>query len=211
MKRRMTLAALLMASSLVFSNQSEAAIIVNGDFETGDISGWNGMDPSIAPVSDAGFWAGGGWGSFLNGHYAVNFGGANRPAGETLWQQFSTIAGQQYVLNFDYGRFIEGSGGPQSLEVTVSNSADSAILFQTVVTDLSSASDLGALFDPYSHTFTASGSETILAFKDVSAGTHNTDGTLDNVQVAAVPEPSTLMLIGSGFAFCAFRRKLRIS
>ena len=199
------LTGILVVLGLALVNQSDAAVITNGDFETADLTGWNAYDPPFV-TSDTGFRAAGATGAFSSGHYAVDFGGANRAAGETIWQQFSTIAGKQYTLDFDYGQFVIGDG-PQSIEVSLKNAGDSAILFQNVVTAPSGKMDLSVMLDHYHYTFVATGTNTTIQFRDVSLTTHNSDGILDNVQIGAVPEPSSIILIGSSVVFYSLRRR----
>lgn len=59
--------------------------------------------------------------------------------------------------------------------------------------------------------FMAKGSLTRLRFEDSSpAGTVFYGAAIDDVTIAALPEPSSLLLIGSGLAAVLARRRLRV-
>lgn len=57
---------------------------------------------------------------------------------------------------------------------------------------------------PFSYKFTASSSSTVVAFLNNSAAGNNYVG-LDNVSMSAVPEPSSLLLLGAGITWLAAR------
>ncbi len=111
---------------------ANAELITNGGFETGDFSGWS-CGPALCGSSDqanvyfsgvsSAFPGAGGY-SFLAG--ASTYATPNDPSGppsnpiySSISQTFSTVAGQQYLLTFDYGEYNNnntiynpGSGDP---------------------------------------------------------------------------------------------------
>jgi len=184
-----------------------AAIVNNGDFETGDFTGWTAQG-NVAVTSDADFrdFAGAN-GSFPTGRFAAQFGNGDSPATGVISQQFATIAGQEYRIALEYGRLGFGSG-PQSIQLSLTNASDNALLFQTTITDGTGDVNLATLLDSRTYQFFASGPATELTFRDVSVTTHSTDGVLDNVIVTIVPEPGSfaLLALGAGLTCCRRRR-----
>lgn len=74
--------------------------------------------------------------------------------------------------------------------------------------------DLGAMMTGYQFSFTATGGTSTLLFSDTSgdtfSDTYGVDGVLDNVSVAAVPEPATQALFLAGLALMgAITRRLK--
>jgi len=187
---------------------AHAAPVTNGDFETGDFTGWS-ISGSAAVTSDADFRAfAGATGSFPTGFFAAQFGNGDSPATGVISQQFATIAAQAYQIELDYGRLGFGAG-PQSLQLSLTNVSDGTVLFQTTITDGTGDSNLASLLDRYTYQFFASGPATKLTFRDVSATTMSTDGVLDNVRVTVVPEPTALALIAWGAGLACWRHRRR--
>jgi len=206
---------LLLATCLQFtisitgSGKARANLVINGDFETGNLSGWNNSG-TVVVGSELDFHTGGGGeGSFPVGSYAVNFGGYNLPNDGIISQSLETIIGQEYSLTFDYGRFQYGDGGPQSLHVEVISLTDNNHLIDTIITDSSGERNLSLLFEEYSYQFISSSSSVLLSFGDVSSGTHDTDGVLDNVSITVIPTPGALILGSIGIGFVTWLRRRR--
>jgi hypothetical protein len=190
-------------ASCLISTQANAGLIVNGDFETGDFTGWSATGRADV-LSDAQYRSIGATGFFPVGIFTVSFNAGDLPASGVVTQDFATTAGQTYTLDFDFGKLQtdpDGDSTVQSLRVSLMNIADSASLFATIVSDASGTRDLGSIFDHYAFSFAATGATTRLAFADVTAGAAiATDGFLDNVKVtplSSVPEPSGLALVGT--------------
>jgi hypothetical protein len=139
-------AALIVGSAVPAS----ANAIVNGDFETGDLTGWTAM--GAVDVIDGQLYAqcchGVGSPAGLANHFAV-FGGGDRLSDGTLYQSFATTAGTTYSLTFDYGAF----SGSNSRTQTMAVSANGTQAF----TSRPANRNLGAMFQHFSLSFTASG------------------------------------------------------
>lgn len=160
-------------------------LLVNGSFETGDLTGWTAINnipggPHNAyPV--AVHYAEGA----SDGIYAILFNsGDTQPMG-VLEQTFATVPGRQYTLSFDYAVF--GAPIPQSLVVEVSNSS----LTPQVATAVSIGFVIPPAFTTFTYTFTATATSSTLRFSDFPANfTVSEDGILDNVSVVAASPPA---------------------
>ena len=207
MKHTQTMA---MATLLLVASQlTQANLMTNGGFETGDFTGWSHAG-NLAVISDAQFRnQAGAIGLFPNGAFAVDFSNGNNPATGYLTQNLSLEAGQTYELSFNYGRLQPGGGGPQSLRVEVTNLADDQQLLNTVISDSSAQIDLAILLDQYTYRFFANVPSVKLSFSDESNGTLSTDGVFDNVTLSAVPLPATAWFLLSGLGSIWLLRSIR--
>ena len=138
-------------------------LITNGDFATNDLTGWT-------TTGQTDFNAGG-----------IRFGEANVAGPHTASQTIATLAGETYLLTFDYR---DGRGDfNQSLQVTVDGSSNLLTTSQ-IVTDVE-----GNTYVRYQYTFTADSSASTITFTDTSDSsglsndTDTTDGHLDNISV----------------------------
>jgi hypothetical protein len=204
-KTAFTAAALTVAAS-----GAQAATIVNGNFETlgSGIPGWTvspGNEiivvPGSAYIPCCG--ASGTPGELANNF--VTFGPGNIANTSTLSQIFSTIAGQLYTVKFDFG--VMGNG-PQTLFAEILNAGGPTITAGTWTRTANN--NLTTTFGTSSLSFIAGSASTELKFK-VDPVTNSVDGILDNVSIAAVPEPATwlMMIFGFGLVGGAMRYRQR--
>jgi hypothetical protein len=193
---RIALAVSVFAFGTVGIAHAGSNLVNNGSFETGDFTGWTvSGDTSFIGVCDVsncpGF-------SPQDGNFAGYFG----PVGDTatISQTIATTPGDEYSLSFYLANPVGGT--PNYFNVTFGNSSFSFTNF-------------GVAFGWQQFTLTtlATSDQTQLSF------TFRNDPAywfLDNVTVeqsgGTVPEPSTLVLFGSGVLGLAgiARRKLRL-
>ena len=176
---------------MLFASSAQAGLICNGDFETGDFSGWQQTG-----AGDAGMVAADGE-YVIAGNYAAFFGGYGSFTGIT--QEAATAAGQAYTLSF----WLRNLGGGMFNDDTVS--------YFSVSID-------GAI-QPASLLYTKEASEATrydLAFAAASSLTEvkfefrqdDSFWILDDVAVDAagvsgeVPEPGSLPLALAGLLAC---------
>lgn len=119
-----------------------------------------------------------------------------------IYQNLTTTIGQTYKLTFAYGN-NPGNSPSQALVTVMGTPGVSSLLNHSI----STAGDLG--WTIFSGTFVADSTSTKLDFLE-TVGANNAGILLDDINVSAVPEPSTwaMMVLGfMGVGFMAYRRK----
>lgn len=179
--------------------------VVNGDFSASS-TGW-AFSGQVVVANSAAYVGCCATGDTGTGNFAA-FGGGDGPDDGQITQTIATIAGQQYSLTFLYGAFSSPSGrGTQSIAIAAGD-------LSTTLVSATSSRELSDVLSSYQYNFVASGATTTLTFTDVSTSTSSIDAFLDNVdveRVSAIPEPSSLGLIGTGFACLGafYRNRIR--
>ena len=168
---------LVMASSVTPSHALN--LLTNGDFETGDFSAWNQSGPYMYVTTSNPY----------SGSFAAALGTSNGFG--TLSQTISTTPGLEYELSF----VLANSGGANEFIATANGN--------TLFSEVNGGNQPYTL---YSNLFTADS-----ALTDITLYARNDSGafSLDNVGVdlAPVPEPATLLLLGAGLSGISFLRK----
>ena len=128
-------------------------------------------------------------------------GEGNQGTTNGIKQSVGTTPGAAYDLSFWLGHqysFAPGySLGPSSTALYIDGA-----LVGTYNNSANTIEDITWM--PFSYKFTASSSSTVVAFLNNSPAGNNFVG-LDNVSLSAVPEPSSLMLLGAGITWLAAR------
>ena len=202
---RLSLTALAASIALTFS--ANAATIVNGSFETGtnpggfttvgaggtDITGWTVSGNSVDYIGS--YW------TAQDGARSIDLAGNGIG---TISQILSTVAGQAYQVSFWIARNPDNGINPRTGFVGW-NGSNSQFTFNN---STSTAANMG--WEQRSFIFGATGATTTLSFSSDAATAAGFYGpALDNVSIAAVPEPATWMMLILGFGLVggAMRRR----
>ena len=148
--------------------------LTNGSFESGftDLTVVNGTGTS----------AGGGQG-VTDGTAAAKFNGGNLVGNTSISQSFTTVAGQRYMLEFDYGVF--GANRTQQMNAQIVGNYK---LGNATVSGTGPAGTNDTTWSRYHFAFVADSASTTLTFTDMTtvAQSNSADGNLDNVSVTPV-------------------------
>jgi len=209
MKHRMTsLRTTLLATTLctlgLFGTAHAQNLLANGSFETGDLTGWGVLNP-VQARSDEGT---------TEGSFAAVYNFGNVFPGGYLFQDLTTIVGQDYTVSFDFGGF--GVANTLLLQFQVITDPGGPGEDFLILQNISSTGSVPTTFANSSFDFTATSITTRVGFGDATGfgASQNADPVLDNVSVVSVvvvPEPGTFALVLSALgilgAVIARRRK----
>jgi hypothetical protein len=172
------------------ASQANANLVTNGDFETGDFTGWT---TSIDPVFD-------GVDSLApqGGTFAAFFG---NPGGSQISQTLATIAGTTYQV--DFYLMIENDVLGNAIPNSFAFNWDGNTVFS--ITDGAG----GGGYVHYSFQVLASSASTNLAFSFSSLPSFLDFDTVSVEAATQIPEPGSLALVGLAGALIAVVRRRR--
>ncbi len=170
------------------------SLLINGDFESPKMEGWD-YTGSVHDVTYNAYRQMGFTGSEeILGDGSVAFNAGDAPPNGLLSQKFATRPGEAYTVEFLYGAFsTEDIEHSQSITASVKDEETGKILgalvAETTARQHDEADKVHGGAAPYQFTFVAEGSLSRIMFRDSdSSQTLNADGLLDNVRVTESSE-----------------------
>lgn len=202
----------VVSAVILSSSAASAAIITNGGFETGNFSGWTVNTGASSPYPQVviGYNQGGGYptGAFGEpipaapggGNYGAYF--VSDTSIQSISQSISLLAGTSYSVSFDI--YAPKNGTHNFFDATLQSATDGNL------SPLFTAKTLGSGWVHYTANFIASAGPYSFSLDYAPGGVAAADFVVDNINIAAVPEPATwgMMIIGfAGIGFLAYRRR----
>lgn len=183
--RTAALTAALLLSSTTFAATN---LLSNGDFETGDLTGWSHSEPALKLYHGVDL-------DFVSGRPGYAFYDSTLGKLGTLSQSVATLAGATYTLEFDLQRLEVYGPTDNQLQISF---AGHTVLNETNVTN------------GWQHfTFTNLKASSVNSLFSFSNRNENDYTQLDNVSVimTAVPEPSIALMMLGGLFLVAYRAR----
>lgn len=214
-----TVAALALAGPAMSAN-----LIVNGDFDGGNYTGWNysftgpeDTPPVVIAYDQASGYPTGAFGESVpstgtTGSHGLYF--SSDTAVQTLSQIVNVAANTSYALSFDF--YVPNNGYTNPNDATLAFLIDGAPAGGLVYEAGSPGGVDAATWLSYSGVWNsgAAAGPVTLAFTFTGGGVTAADFVVDNVSMTAVPEPATWALMIGGFGLAGMqlrRRKANVS
>lgn len=203
---------IVVSAVILSSSAASAAIITNGGFESGDFSGWTVNTGAPTPYNQVviGYnqptgYPTGAFGEPIppapgGGNYGAYF--VSDTSTQSISQSISLLAGTSYYVSFDIYSPKNGQNNPFDALLQSSTDGNLSPVF--------TAKTLGTGWVHYSAEFVASAGPYAFSLNYTPLGVTGADFVVDNINVAAVPEPATwgMMIMGfAGIGFLAYRRR----
>lgn len=195
---------------LLQSGASQANVLLNGGFESGDFTDWtvNASTPYpqvVIAYNQSGNYPTGAFGEKIpaapnGGTYGAYF--VSDTATQSISQSISLTQGQNYQVSFEL--YSPNNGRNNAFDATLQSNVDG------VLSPLFTAKTLASGWTLYSAIFAASAGPYTFSLNFHGQGVPAADFVVDNASVAAVPEASTwaMMILGFvGVGFLAYRRR----
>ena len=218
MKKVLGLALGLLMVLVVAGSASATQLITNGDFETGDLTGWtySGDVEVVNPSSTLPNWVAGVQG--MDNNFALLGWDIWGTGTDTLNQTFTIDSGYTSItISFNWAfDYVDKGWGTDTFLALVNyetNNAAATITMADLETSQTGWSGT-ATWGYFTQTFDiaalgAIDADMIFTLTEVSGWGSGTNSTvaLDNVSANAVPEPGTLLLLAAGIGGLAFYRR----
>jgi hypothetical protein len=211
----------VIAACLLASASPAAAQIINGGFEDGAfgdgsvrevsrgdtaLSGWTvienpiawytkGYEPNPLNLIGVGPHSGNLAVNLCDGSVANLCDGSVRPI--SISQTFTILPFVEQQVSFWVGNY-RGNGGPVSIGVTIVDGTSNTLLLGEIAT--APATDLDSAWQEFTYSYISQipdGTSNTIVFSEIGGGGYYAG--LDDIGVAAVPEPSTWALALAGF------------
>jgi hypothetical protein len=195
---RFILSAIVLAAASASASAANE-LVTNGGFEDytgGAVSGYAEVTPFT--INQLTGWTvlgsidviNGGFGAISNN--SIDMLGSPGPG--SLSQTLNTVLGQNYRLSFDLAANGNGSGEDRSLYLSFDGNVAGTYVGNASVTH-------------FTYDFTGGAAPTLLTFASSTGGSGG--AVLDNVSVAAVPEPESYAMLLAGLGLMGFVAKRR--